>query len=116
VAFDPAAYQAYLASSRAQFMVAKGIYVQTNSGLISDRCACYLASGRPVLAQDTGIKGIYPTGQGLLTFTNIDEAVAGVGEINRNYAQHCRASRAVAEECFDSDKVLTKLLHDLEIE
>jgi len=113
VAADPAAYQAYLANSRAQFMVAKGIYVQSKSGLISDRCACYLATGRPVLAQDTGVDGIFPIGKGLLTFSDIEQAVAGVEEINRNYAQHCRAAREVAEECFDSDKVLTKLLRDL---
>lgn len=113
VAADPAAYQAYLAQSRAQFMVAKGIYVQSKSGLISDRCACYLASGRPVLAQDTGLHGLYPTGRGLLTFSDIDQAVAGVEEIDRNYAEHCRAARTVAEEYFDSDKVLTQLLRDL---
>lgn len=96
-------------------MVAKGIYVQSHSGLISDRCACYLASGRPVLAQDTGLAGLYPIGQGLLTFSDLEEAAAGVGEISKNYLQHCRAARAVAEQCFDSDKVLTRLLQDLEV-
>ena len=108
VVADPAAYQKYLARSRAQFMVAKGIYVQSHSGLISDRCACYLASGRPVLAQDTGLAELYPVGQGLLTFTDLEQAAAGVKEISQNYPQHCRAARAVAEQCFDFPRSVEK--------
>jgi hypothetical protein len=113
VAADPAAYHSYLSRSRAQFMVAKGIYVQSNSGLISDRCACYLAVGKPVLAQDTGFSSNYPTGTGLLSFSTIDEARKGVGEIAGDYAKHCAAAREIAEEYFDSDKVLTQLVDKL---
>lgn len=94
-------------------MVPKQMNVDTNRGLLSDRSVYYLASGRPVLAQDTGIKHLYPTGEGLLTFTTLDEAVAGVEEINGNYARHCKAAREIAEEYFDSDKVLGKLLEEL---
>jgi hypothetical protein len=66
-----------------------------------------------VLARDTGIKHLYPTGEGLLTFSTLDEAAAGVEAINRDYARHCRAARAIAEEYFDSDKVLADLLRKL---
>jgi hypothetical protein len=109
----PEEYRAYIAGSKAEFMVAKNLYVQSNSGWFSDRSLCYLASGRPVLAQDTGIKHLYPTGAGLLTFSTLDEAVAGVDEINGNYARHCKRAREIAEEYFDSDKVLGRLLEVL---
>jgi hypothetical protein len=113
VAAGPVAYRDYLAKARAQFMVAKGMYVQSHSGLISDRCACYLASGKPVLAQDTGFRANYPSGAGLIAFSSLQEAQAGVAEIGRDYRDHCRAARAIAEEYFDSDKVLTELVAKL---
>jgi hypothetical protein len=113
VAGDPMLYQAYIQSSRAELMIAKNMYVQTQSGWFSDRSICYLASGRPVLAQDTGIRRLYPTGEGLLTFNNLEEAVAAVEELDRNYDRHQRAARALAEAYFDSDKVLTRLLNKL---
>jgi glycosyltransferase involved in cell wall biosynthesis len=91
------------------------MYVETRSGWFSDRSICYLASGKPVLAQDTGISELYPTGDGLLTYTTLDEAVAGVEEICGNYERHCGAARQLAEEYFDSDKVLTRLLEELDV-
>ena len=103
---DPQAYQAYIAGSLAEFMVAKNMYVQTQGGWFSDRSICYLASGRPVLAQDTGLKDLYPVGEGLLTFSTLEEAVAGTQEIRGQYVRHARAARQLAEEYFDSDKVL----------
>lgn len=113
VAGDPWAYRRYVQSSKAEFMVAKNMYVQSNSGWFSDRSICYLASGRPVLAQDTGLERRYPTGEGLLTFRTVEEALAGVEEISRDYGRHARAARALAEEYFDSDKVLGRLLSKL---
>jgi hypothetical protein len=113
VAADPAGYRHYLSSSRAQFMVAKGMYVQSHCGLISDRCACYLASGKPVLAQDTGFSRHYPTGTGLISFSSLEEARDGVAEITRDYGKHSRAARAIAQEYFDSDKVLGDLVAKL---
>jgi hypothetical protein len=115
VAGTPEAYRAYVAGSKAEFMVPKNMYVQSNSGLLSDRTAYYLASGKPALARDTGITGLYPTGEGLVTFTTPDEAAAGVEAINADYARHSRVARAIAEEFFDSDKVLTRLLNDLNV-
>jgi hypothetical protein len=113
VADSPAAYRTFIQRSGAEFMVAKNMYVRTRSGWFSDRSICYLASGKPVLAQDTGLTSIYPTGEGLLTYSTEDEAVAGVEEICGNYNRHSKAARAIAEEYFDSDKVLTALLGKL---
>ena len=94
-------------------MVAKAMYVETRSGWLSDRSLCYLASGRPVLAQDTGITQLYPVGEGLLTFSTLEEAVQGVEEIAGDYARHTQSARAIAEQHFDSDRVLTRLLGHL---
>jgi hypothetical protein len=113
VAGDPLSYRNYIGSSRAEFSVAKDMYVQSRGGWISDRSLCYLASGKPVLAQETGFSRHYPTGEGLLTFSTLEEAVAGVEEINRRPDQHARAARDLAEEYFDSDKVLRRLLQKL---
>src|SRR5581483_9839137 len=78
---DPARYREYIAGSAAEVMVAKGMYVESRSGWFSDRSACYLASGKPVLAQDTGLDGVLPLGAGLVAFRTLDEALAGVEEI-----------------------------------
>jgi hypothetical protein len=113
VANEPGTYRAYLRSSLAEFMVARGIYVQTRSGWFSERSICYLASGRPVLAQDTGLDGLYPLGEGLLTFRTVEEAAAGVEEIEADYPRHSRAARELAEAYFGSDHVLERLLGSL---
>jgi hypothetical protein len=113
VAGGPFEYRSYIAGSKAEFMVPKQMYVDSNSGLLSDRSVYYLASGRPVLARDTGIGSLYPTGEGLLTFSTLEEAAAGVEEINRNYARHVKAAREIAVEYFNSDRVLSQLLNDL---
>ena len=113
VAADPWAYRDFISGSRAEFMIAKNMYVQSRSGWFSDRSACYLASGKPVLAQDTGLASVLPTGTGLLTFTTLGEALEGLERLDRDGAQHRRAARAIAEDCLDSDKVLTRLLGNL---
>jgi hypothetical protein len=106
-------YRQFIGRSRAEFSVAHNRYVALSTGWFSDRSVLYLASGRPVLVQSTGIERHLPTGRGVLTFATLDEAVAGVEEINRNYPAHCRAARDLAEEYFDSDKVLTNILHHI---
>lgn len=113
LAATPAAFRAYVQDSSAEFSVAQPIYVGTRSGWFSDRSAAYLASGKPTLLQDTGFSRHLPTGEGLVTFTTLEEAIDGVAKIASNYSQHCRAARALAEEYFDSDKVLAKLLTDI---
>lgn len=110
VAADPWAYRAFIQGSGAELMVAKNMYVQSKSGWFSDRSICYLASGKPVLAQDTGLGERYPTGEGLILFTTLDQACAGVAELSGNYRRHARAARDLAEAYFDSDRVLGRLL------
>jgi hypothetical protein len=112
---DPHAFRRYVQGSAAEFSAAQGVYVQTRCGWFSDRSARYLASGKPVLVQDTGLGGLLPTGEGLITFNDFDEAVAGAEAIMGDYARHSRAARAVAEACFDSDRVLGGLLASLGI-
>lgn len=106
---DPITFRKYVQESGAEFSVAKEIYRVTNGGWFSDRTVRYLASGKPALVQDTGFSKTYPVGDGLLAFDSMSSAVAGAGEISRNYAAHCQAARQMAETFFDSDKVLGNL-------
>jgi hypothetical protein len=115
VADDPASYQRYVQRSKAEVMIAKNMYVESNSGWFSDRSICYLASGKPVLAQDTGFTRLYETGDGLLAFTGLEEAVAAVEEISNDHERHARAAREIAEAYFDSRKVLSRLTAKLGI-
>lgn len=112
VAAQPDGFRDYVRTSGAEFSVAQGIYVETKSGWFSDRSVRYLASGKPVLVQDTGFGKNLPVGEGLLAFRTVDEAVAGARSIADDYDRHARSARAIAEEHFDSDKVLRALLED----
>jgi len=112
VASDPQAFRHYVQESAAEFSVAQGIYVDTASGWFADRTVRYLASGKPALVQDTGFAQNLPTGQGLIAFKTLDEAAEGATRIARNYDQHCRAARSVAERYFNSDDVLTRFLQN----
>jgi len=103
-------FRSYVQRSRAEFSVAKNGYVKTRSGWFSDRTACYLASGRPVLVQDTGFSRYLPTGRGLLTFSTLEEAVRGIEVLNADYAAHRVAARQLAEERFAAPKVLQSIL------
>ena len=106
----PAAYQRFVQSSKAELGIAKSGYVASRCGWFSDRSACYLASGRPVVAQDTGFGAFLPTGEGLFAFRSADDVLAAIAELRRDYRKHAQAARALAEEHFDSDRVLARLL------
>lgn len=110
---DPWPYRDYVQSSRAEFTVAKDQNVRLRSGWFSERDACYLAAGRPVIAQDTGFGNTLPTGEGLFSFNSMDEILAAVEAINTDYERQSRAARAIAEEYFRAESVLGKLLDDL---
>jgi hypothetical protein len=110
VAHDPLRYREFIQGSRAELGIAKSGYVASRCGWFSDRSACYLASGRPVLAQEAGFSDFLPTGEGLLAFETEDDALAGIDAVQSDYERHRRAARALAEEYFDSGKVLTRLL------
>lgn len=113
VAGDPWRYRQYIRASAAELMIAKGMYVDTQSGWVSDRSICYLASGRPVLAQDTGLANLLPTTEGLVTFTSCDEAIDAARAIRRDPARHQRAARRLAETHFESSLVLGALVGKL---
>jgi glycosyltransferase involved in cell wall biosynthesis len=96
-------------------MIAKHMYVASRSGWLSDRSICYLASGRPVVAQDTGISELYPVGEGLLTFGEPAEAAEAIGQVSADYERHSRAARELAEQHFGSDVVVGRVLRELGI-
>jgi hypothetical protein len=107
------AYPRFIQGSRAEFTVAKDQNVRLRSGWFSERDACYLASGKPVVAQDTGFGNVLPTGEGLFAFSTVDEAVSAVEEINADYDRHCKAARTIAEDRFDAPQVAAQLLRDI---
>jgi hypothetical protein len=110
---DPWPYRDYVQSSRGEFTVAKDQNVRLKSGWFSERSACYLAAGKPVVTQDTGFGTVLPTGQGLFAFNSMDEILGAIEAINSDYERHSRAAREIAEEHFAAEKVLGKLLDDL---
>ena len=107
---DPWTYQRYIQQSKAEFSVAKHGYVVSRSGWFSERSTAYLASGRPVVVQETGFSAWMHTGLGAIGFNTPDEALAGIEDITRRYDIHCRAAREMAEEYFDARKVLPRLV------
>ena len=113
VSADIDSYRRYIGASRGEFTVAKDQNVRLRSGWFSDRSATYLATGRPVVTQETGFSNVLPTGEGLFGFSTIHEALAAVESINADYARHTRAARAIARECFDHEVVLKRLLADV---
>jgi len=115
VAGSPTRYQEFIQSSKAEFGIAKSGYVLSRCGWFSDRSACYLASGRPVIAQETGFSSYLPTGRGLFSFKSTGDVLEAIDEINGSYEQQSRQARLIAEEFFDSRKVLGCLLDQLSL-
>lgn len=112
VAPDPFAFRDYVRASAGELTVAKHGYVVTDSGWFSERSAGYLASGRPVITQDTGFRDLLTTGEGLFAFGDMGEALEALKRVRADYDVHARAAREIAREHFDSDRVLTALLED----
>lgn len=110
---DPWRYRDYVRASRGEFTVAKDLNVRLRSGWFSERSACYLAAGRPVVTQDTGFGSVLPTGEGLFAFNTMEEILEAFEAINSDYEKHSRAARAIAEEYFRAETVLGRLLQDL---
>lgn len=103
-------YRNYIQESRGEFTVARDQYVRPNTGWFSDRSACYLAAGRPVITQETGFSKFYPTGEGLFGFRTMDDILKAVDAIESDYEGHCRAARDIAVEYFAAEKVLGNLM------
>jgi hypothetical protein len=113
VAATPGHYRQFVQQSKAEIGIAKSGYVESRCGWFSDRSICYLASGRPVIAQETGFGAYLPTGAGLLPFGDLAELLAAIEEMNRDYAFHAQSARRIAEKYFDSDVVIARLLQQL---
>jgi hypothetical protein len=105
-------YRDYILGSRGEFTVAKDQNVRLRSGWFSDRSACYLGAGRPVITQDTAFGKFVPTGEGLFAFNGMEDIVAAFQAVNSNYERHGRAARAIAETYFKAETVLAKLVED----
>ncbi len=109
---DPSAYREYIRGSAGEFTAAKDQNVRLRSGWFSDRTATYLATGRPAVVQDTGFDVALPTGQGLLAFRNVDEAVEALDEVASDYPRHSRAAHELAQEHFRAETVLSQMLEE----
>ncbi len=111
VAGSPEAYRSYVQRSRGEFSCAKASCMDFQNAWVSDRTVCYLASGKPVVVQDTGPSAYLPHGEGMFRFTSLDEAAAAFQAINADYGRHCRAARDLAETHFDATRVLETTLN-----
>jgi hypothetical protein len=107
---DLFSYRDYIAGSRGEFTVAKDQNVRLRSGWFSDRSACYLAAGRPVVVEDTGFGDLVPTGRGLFAVRGLEDAVEAFAAIAADYAAHAAAARAIARGDFEATRVLRPLL------
>jgi hypothetical protein len=113
VVTTPDDYRDYVSGSLGEFSCVKGGYAGTRCGWFSDRSACYLAAGRPVVLQATGFEDLLPTGEGLFSVTSAEEAAETIRTIRRDYPFHSRAARGIAREHFDAGKVAAKLLQEV---
>jgi len=113
VAADPDAFREYVRGSGAEFSVAQGVYAEAATGWISDRTAHYLAAGRPVLVQETGLPSRFRPDAGLVSFSEPEDAQALAEGLLSAYELHAAAARAYAERTFDSDRVLSRMLEVL---
>jgi len=110
---SPWPYRDYVQASRGEFTVARDLNVRLRSGWFSERSACYLAAGRPVITQDTGFGTRLPTGEGLFAYQTMDEAMTAFDAVATDWERHSRAARAIAEEYFRAETVLKRLIDDL---
>ncbi|MEN9903575.1 MAG: hypothetical protein RLZZ555_140 [Pseudomonadota bacterium] len=107
---DPWIYQDFISASKGEYSIAKHGYVVSRSGWFSERSVTYLASGRPVVVQDTGFSEWLPIGEGVIGFSSFKEAAAGIEEVGLRYEFHCRRARQLVDEFFDARIVLPKLI------
>ncbi len=106
-------YRNYLAGSRGEFSVCKNVYVEMWTGWFSDRSAAYLASGRPVVLQDTGFSERLPCGEGLFAVRDVEEAAAAIETIETDYARHSERAREIAREHLEATKLMGGVLDDI---
>jgi hypothetical protein len=110
VSATSSAYRSFIAGSAGEFQVAQEAYVAPRSGWFSERTCCFLASGRPAVVQETGFSDWLPTGEGLLSFSTLPEAVEALEEVASDWSRHAAAARALAAEQFEAASVCAELL------
>ena len=103
-------YYSYIRCSTGEFSIAKHVFVEARTGWFSDRSSAYLASGRPVILQDTGFSEVLPTGHGLFAVSTPEEAAAAIDAVITNYATHSEAAKSIAREHLDAGMALQCLL------
>jgi hypothetical protein len=111
VAATPEIYRTYVQQSRGEFSCAKRSCMEFQNAWVSDRTVCYLASGKPVVVQDTGPSAFLPNGEGMFRFSTPEQAARAFDAINGDYERHCRAARKLAETHFDAKHILAKILN-----
>jgi glycosyltransferase involved in cell wall biosynthesis len=103
-------YHDFISTSLGEFSVAKNIYVSSHSGWFSERSVCYLASGKPVVVQDTGFSEYIPTGEGVVSITSLDDAINAIGEVEEEYSMHSIAAAQIARDTFSAELVINSML------
>ncbi|MBT8400618.1 MAG: hypothetical protein KJO98_09085 [Rhodothermia bacterium] len=109
---DVDSYANYIRGSRGEFTVAKDQYVKPRTGWFSDRSACYLAAGRPVITQATGFSKYLPTGSGLFAFDTLEDILSALDKVESDYKASCKAAHDIATEYFAAEKVLASLMEE----
>ncbi|MDK3158030.1 hypothetical protein QPK87_15835 [Kamptonema cortianum] len=103
-------YRQYIWGSKGEFTVAKDQYTRLNTGWFSDRSACYLAAGKPVITQETGFGKFIPSGLGLFSFRTLDDIREAAAQIAADYPRHSQAAAQIAREYFEAEKVVADIL------
>jgi hypothetical protein len=111
VAGTPEMYRTYVQRSRGELSCAKPSCMKLQNGWVSDRTLCYMASGKPVVVQDTGPSAVLPNGLGMFRFSTTEQAVDGLHAVNGDYRRHCRAARELVEAFFDARTIIQRILH-----
>lgn len=103
-------YQRYIQNSKGEFSAAKPLCLRLQNAWVSDRSICYLASGKPVIVENTGPSRFLPDAEGLFRFHTIEEAAQMLDAVAADYERQCKLARALAVEYFDAKKNLTSVL------
>jgi hypothetical protein len=111
VSRTPEMYRTYIQRSRGELSCVKPSCVKLQNGWVSDRSLCYLASGKPVVTQDTGPSPYLPFGDGILRFSTSEEAAEALAAVNAHYQRHCRSAREIAETYFDARQIAERILN-----
>lgn len=104
-------YRSYIQRSRGEISCVKPSFVKLQNGWVSDRSLCYLASGKPVVVQRTGLGSYLPSGQGIFEFSTASEAAEALASVNADYENHCRSAREIAETYFDARRIAERILN-----